>query len=176
MPQFKLDIEKYYNGEYWTNRYIVEAIDLTDAATDGDAILASERPMHLPVVLFTKWRLSDFNPTTDEFIVKPVNLAGTRTGFGGEPLALFNTVRVDFPAGFGRPSRKYYRGCLTEGDIIGPNLIAGTVTYMQERVSTLTSAALVDPQGTLLGEGVVKTLLQMRQLRRGTKRRTQPIL
>lgn len=176
MTMFKVDIEKVLGGEYWTNRYLVNAASLEDAAVTAAGLVDAERPLHLPSVLFTKRRVSDMAPDTSEFIVTPLNLNGTRTGTSGEVLALFNTLRVDFPAGFGRPSRKYFRGCLTEADINGANIAGSSLSYMQGKVNLFAVLPLVDPQGALLGLGVAKSALQMRQIRRGTRRRAQPII
>jgi hypothetical protein len=38
MALWQVDIEKLLEGEYWTNRYIVSALNLADAASLGDDI------------------------------------------------------------------------------------------------------------------------------------------
>lgn len=175
MPLFKLDVEKLSGTEYWTNRYFLNASDLADAATMAPTIVNAERTIHLPAVTLTKWRVSDPFDEGTSFITTPINLPGTRTG-SGDMLALFNTVRVDFPAGFGRPSRKYFRGVLTEGDIVGATLAAGVKTTVTNAVGAAFVIHLVDPQGTPLAAGVVSNFVQMRQLRRGRRKRTTPVI
>lgn len=175
MPLFKLDVEKLFSTEYWTNRYFLHAADLADAASMAPTIVNGERNFHLTSVTFTKWRVSDPFDEGTSFITTPINLAGLRTG-SGDVLALFNTVRVDFPAGFGRPSRKYYRGVLTEADIVGATLAAGVKTLVTTNTGASFVLHLVDPQDTNLSPGVVSNFVQMRQLRRGRRKRTTPVI
>lgn len=175
MPLYKVDVEKLYLTEYWSNRYLVEANTIQDAANEADAIVATERTFHSTFVTITKVRTSEFPQGGGFFIVKPVNLSGQR-GVSGDLLPLFVTVRVDFPAGLGRPSRKYYRGCIGEGDITGAVLNGTARVFIQTSVDAFNPRNLVDPQVDPLGPGVVQTPVQMRQLRRGTKRRQNPII
>lgn len=175
MPLYKVDVEKLLATEYWSNRYLVEANTIQDAADEADAIVATERTFHSGLVTFTKVRTSEFPQGGGFFIVKPIGLAGQRV-VSGDLLPLFVTVRVDFPAGLGRPSRKYYRGCIGEGDIVGANMVAGSRTFIQTSVNAFDPRTLVDPQVSPLGTGVVQLAVQMRQLRRGTKRRQNPII
>lgn len=175
MPLYKVDVEKLYLTEYWSNRYLVEANTIQDAANAADTIVATERTFHTTLVQFTKVRTSEFPQGGGFFIVKPIGLPGQRAN-SGDLLPLFVTVRVDFPAGLGRPSRKYYRGVISEADIAGANLLAAARTFIQTSVNAFDPQPLVDPQVSPLGTGVVQSTVQMRQLRRGTKRRQNPII
>jgi len=124
MPVFKVDIEKQYGTEFWTNVYYVDAASLTLAHAVAAEIVNAEQEIHLVSVNFTKYRTSDLLPDTDQYISTALNSPGER-GFAGDPLPLFNVVRVELSVGIGRPGRKYLRGILCEGDITF-NSINGT--------------------------------------------------
>lgn len=177
MPLFSVDIEKEYQGEYWTNRYIVQAADLNTANGDGGGIVALERTIHLTDVLFTRWRTSDLDPATDLYIINQINAQGLRT-HATDILPLFNVARVDFSTGQGRPSRKYLRGVLVEADITFNTILAGTVTDLTTSYATpmKNTGYYVDVDGQVFTAVSVYPLVAMRQLRRGSKRRVTPIL
>lgn len=178
MPRFKVDIEKLFNGEYWTNRWFVDAASLTEAEEFGVAvILQNERTFHFSVVTFTKVRVSDVIEGTDQFITTPSNQPGLLAIGDAQILPLFNTVRVDLRAGFGRPSRKYYRAPLTEAVVNGDTLVATYANTVADAMdSILTTINVVDPQNTPITQATVFPQVQMRQLRRGSRRRTTPVI
>jgi hypothetical protein len=177
MAIYVVDTEKELNGEFWTNRYLIEAASLEDANTTGSQIISREIEFHYNPVLFTRYRVRDNNPGTDLFQTVPINQQGAKGLNNSQVLPLFNTLRIDFPAGVGRPSRKYYRGCLTELDINGANLdFNGVGLTIENALDQFVLYPLVDPQGSDLQRGVLWPRVQMRQLRRGSKRRTTPVL
>lgn len=168
-----VDSEKVYQGEYWTNRYIVQAPDLAAAHAIAMGIVATERSAHQVQVLFTKVRTSDGQPNTDVYQVTNINEFGQRAATG-DLLPLFNVVRVDFNvSGGGRPSRKYLRGILTESDISFNTIITGTVTSLETLYATPLAAltGFVDVDGQEIVSGQVYPNVAMRQLRRGSKRK-----
>jgi hypothetical protein len=178
MARWQVDIEKELFGEYWTNRYIVEGATMGAADLIGADITAIERTIHGSEITFTKRRTSDGVPGTDTYMVVPLNVNGTRTNATGEALPLFNVFRVDFQATAGRPSRKYIRGPVFEGDQAGGDLLAGTMTFINTNYAAPLAAltGYVDVDGQELLSGAVQRKVGMRQLRRGSKRRLLPIL
>jgi hypothetical protein len=176
MAIYSVDIEKLYQNEYWTNRYLVQVADLAGGQVAGSAIANMERNFHQNTVTFTRYRVSDNTPNTDVYTTVPLNLPGLR-GSVGEYMPLFNVVRVDFGvAGGGRPSRKYYRLPLGEGDQAGGILADGTVTAVDNALQPILAQPVCDPQGQIWVSIAVARQVGMRQLRRGSKRRLRPII
>lgn len=183
MALFKIDVEKRLDGEFWTNRYIVQAPELAAANASRMRIVDAERQFHRLEVEFTKVRVSDMVPGTDLYTVTPLGLFGTLTK-NGSYLPLFNVVRADFTAeGSGRPSRKYYRLPLCAGDVDSDYRISSTLRNLIKDVldgmlDDLANDAIpmVDPDNQALYPSVVFQPIAMRQLRRGTKQRSNPIL
>lgn len=176
MPLFKLDIQKSYANETWTNRYLLNYGTLEAANTAAPQVLAAEQLFHPSFVLFTSYRVSDIVPNTDQFITTVVNQPGEVVE-GSSVLPLFNTVRVDLSVGAGRPSRKYYRGILTEANTENGALSAALITLVSNAWFDIISGVdVVDPQLTPIVQGIVFPNIQMRQLRRGSRRRTEPII
>lgn len=178
MPaSFRIITEKFLSSqnEYWTNVYWCDSATLQDAATTAAAIVAIEQQMLLPACVLTKYRVDDAQPLTDVFVTTPVNLTG-QSGATGEALPLFNVARFDFSATAGRPSRKYYRGVLTEAwtDAFGV-LNATALTSLQSWADQLAAVAnYVDVDGEALTAGTVFPRVGMRQLRRGSKKKLTP--
>lgn len=177
MPLFNLQIEKELGGEFWVNRYIVQLDDLTQAVFIGNTITGYELAIHMDVVNFTKYRVSDIDPTSDVFVIVPIGQTGQRTTIGPY-LPLFNVVRVDFPAGTGRPSRKYLRLPVLESDQTNGALETSLISLVNTEYGTPLGdlPEFVDVDGTGLGTGITQPRVAMRQLRRGSKRRTTPII
>jgi hypothetical protein len=177
MPVFKIDIEKQLGAEYWTNVYHCDVADL-DAADDvALEVLDAERAIHHVTVTFTKRRVSDIVPNTDNFRTTPINL----TGELNDPAALlplFNVLRVDAVAQTGRPGRKYLRGCLTEGAITFDTIVPAALTTFDTGYSNAMDliTELCDEDGDPFIDWQSNPKVGMRQLRRGSKRRTQPII
>lgn len=78
----------------------------------------------------------------------------------------------------GRPCRKYYRTYVGEDRSTGQNWEATYVTDSQAALTTQLSFldVLCDPQGNPVISYLVKVPIQMRQLRRGSKRRITPVI
>ena len=170
-----VDIEKLYQGEYWTNRYIVAAADLIAAQSIGSQIVGIERAIHLSPVLFTRYRVSDGVKDTDVYIVANLNLFGTGNLDNAAMLPLFNVLRVDFNTqGGGRPSRKYLRGVLQENNIAYNDINAPALTNYNTNYATPLAAlaGFVDVDGQEIVQGSAYPFVAMRQLRRGSKRKT----
>lgn len=178
MALWAVDIEKVLQNEYWTNRYIVEATELGDAVGIADDIVQIERAVHNTNVLFTKARVADRVPLTDVYASVPYNVFGLQT-LNGHFLPLFNVARVDFNVqGGGRPSRKYLRLPIQEewqqdGVFIGAFQTLVANSYVAPMVALV---GYVDTDGQEIIDGSLYPSVGMRQLRRGSKRREEPIL
>lgn len=175
MPS-RVTIEKLYQGEYWTNVYWFSgAISAVQGASIAD-LIAIERSVHLSPVLITKVRIDDAVPLTDQFVTETINLFGLRTIGSEHMLPLFNVVRVDLTAGLGRPSRKYYRGALHEGDVNFNTIAPATVSFYNTDVAAALASlsGFVDVDGTDITAGTTHPFVGMRQLRRGSKKKTTP--
>lgn len=177
MALFNLDIEKELDGEFWTNRYILEAGSLGQASADGQNIVNFERAITSSQVTFTRYRVSDQVPLTDVFQIVALGVLGLRV-LTGPLLPLFNVVRVDFTAELGRPSRKYLRGVLGEDDIVFNSIAQPTQVLVFDlyALPLFQSTVFVDVDGqALVGASVIPNVA-MRQLRRGSRRRQTPVL
>lgn len=174
MALYTVDVEKRLNSEFWSNRYIVEAPTLGDAQSVAGSIVGAERGFHMNIVTFTRVRVSTLADTDDSYVIIPINAPGFRLSTGSL-LPLFNTLRMDIIAPSGRPSRKYYRGVLTESDING-DAIDEDFTSEASNISALfsdgDSSGIVGPQGEIFTGISVIPFVQMRQLRRSRRRRT----
>lgn len=176
MATWRLTVEKFLASaaEYWTNVYYFDSAAVTNTATFAQAVVDAERAVHLSQVTITKWRADDNTLGTDEYVTTPVNLPGLRAGAPLDTiLPLFVTGRVDFAASSGRPSRKYLRGVLQESDVSMTSISGASLTALEEYASTMAGlTGYVDIDGQELVAGSVFPAPQMRQLRRGSKKKT----
>lgn len=178
MPLFSLDVQKVLRGEYWTNRYILDGASLLAVTGAAVTIVEAERAITSPDVQFVSYRVSDQVPGVDAYIVVPIGTFGTRVILT-QALPLFNVLRVDFGVGQGRPSRKYLRGVLAEGDQTNyGELLLTTVSEMQTAYADVVAAVpeYVDVDGQGIVDGRIFGSVGMRQLRRGSKRKLLPII
>lgn len=176
MAQFQIDIEKRLGSEFWSNVYQVWSQDLANAQQMGALITAAERTFHSAQVTFTRFRASSVAIGDGIYSITAVGQPGLRNP-NDTLLPLFNTLRFDFTAATGRPSRKYYRGVLYEGDIAGDavntaNFVAGSNEIADLFQTDPMTNGIVDPQQELLTSLIVWPFVQMRQLRRSRRRRT----
>lgn len=179
IPVAQVDIQKVFGNEYWTNRYLIDlAVGTTEAETLALAIANAERGMYYSTVRIDKIRIATLTPEDNVFQTWNPNLVGARQGAGVVLLPLFNVVRIDFGAGLGRPSRKYLRGALAEidieGNVLGSTFIDVFAEPYAQAISDL--VGIVDPQGSDLNGFSIATAVGMRQLRRGSRRRSEPVL
>lgn len=173
MPLFYVDIEKRLNSEFWSNRYIIRSPSFAEAIEAGEDFVNIERVFHAQQVTFNRVRTSTAVSDDETYHIATLGVNGLRDP-GTSLLPLFNTLRVDFTALSGRPSRKFYRGVLSEGDINGDAIVTDfdmTARWGNQLALPEGPAGIVDPQDTLLVAVVQHPFVQMRQLRRGTRRR-----
>jgi hypothetical protein len=176
MPIYQIDIEKTLSNEYWTNVYHVNVADALTAQDRATSIYQIEREVHMTFVLFTKYRVAPYPQVAVQGFVNPIGLNGLYAIEATLPL--FNVARVDFGNGVGRPSRKYLR--LPVGETMQQDAVfsSGYRTSFNNAYSIplLSVPGLCDTQGRpLISAGLMLTV-GMRQLRRGSKRRLQPII
>lgn len=180
MPIHRVTIEKHQPsvGEFWTNVYFVNVNDRPAAIPIMDALVAAERALYIgPTGIYiTKGRIDDRNPATPEaFTTKVYNLAGQRTGTTGGQAPLWVTVRVDLSTGdTGRPSRKFLRGVLTEDDFNMVSLSGTVQSLVVGYIQAVVNAGIVDVDGQNITNGALFNAPQMRQLRRGAKKKVTP--
>ena len=177
MARFQVDIEKSALGERWTNRYFVETSDITAATAAGNGLVAMEKSFHRNWVAFNTLRVRTTTVGDDIYTITPLTGTGAVSGAVAAALPLFNVLRIDLGATSGRPSRKYYRGVLEEADQAGGAL--DPAAYYNA-VSGLKPSSGAAPWWTWDGQELITVaphkMVVMRQLRRGSRRRTQPIL
>lgn len=176
MPTFQVDVQKEGAGEFWSNRYYLFGADISGAHVNAIALAAAEAGILFSGFSITKVRTSTLAPNDDQFLVTSLETPGARTALE-DVYPLFNVVRVDFSKGAGRPYRKYYRGCIDAANVSGTT-ITGTnlLDALDNFLDTLSSLENQTAEGEVLAKGVVIPRIAMRQLRRGSRRRTEPII
>lgn len=177
MPIFRAQIEKFhqYTSEYWVNRYFINAATIEDAAVSMNGIRDAERQLYTSFITVTKGHVDDMQPNTDVYLTPTWNMAGTRPAPTGQMFPLFVVARVDLTvAGYGRPSRKYLRGVLWEGDADINLLEANMLTMLGQYGTNIAAAGACDPQGQDIISGAGFPAPAMRQLRRGSKKKVTP--
>lgn len=181
MAVYQIDIEKSYSPTtgttvYWTNVYYVNAADSAAATTTGNSIVTLEKTLHATTVNFTKMRVRLANLAVTPGTIVPLTGTGGRTA--NTPLPLFNVLRIDFAVAAGRPNRKYLRLPFGIADNNSGAVASTLVTAAQNNFVTplINLNAVCDTQGQPILSGTVYPYLAMRQLRRGSKRKTTPVI
>lgn len=165
-------------GEKWSNVWNCVASDMAACVADWTAVGVLDLQPILDSSCQIKSLLISDNDS-DAFATVDVNVAGSRSG-SGDLLPLFNSAKALFPdTSFGRPDLKYFKGLVTEADQTAGQLVSGTVTEIDTRVTTLLTdmAAAGTTLGTKVGDAYttvsVQVAVQMRQMHR-KRRRTAP--
>lgn len=180
MALFQIDVEKRLVNEFWTNVYYADATSLDQCRDLIGLISVREKAIHGNNVDFVRGRARTKAQGDDIYAIVPIG------GFGTRPAAtflpLFNTFNVVMTTEVGRPSRKYYRPPVGEGDQDNGILLAGTVTLVNNQIGALiedfqtAGATWVDIDGQPIVSVACSSIVGMRQLRRGSKRRARPVL
>jgi hypothetical protein len=162
----------------WSNVYRINAADLTAAVDGAVIIIPAEQAFHNAATQFTYARISSAVEGDDVYTTFPINEGGDRTD-PADNLPLWNTVRVLINVfGGGRPSQKFYRLPLGEGDVNNYVIQSGVITLIQSTLTTLiddmdnNGTPLQDPDGQNWGAVTVQERVQMRQLHRKRRRST----
>jgi len=180
MTLFTVDVQKMQGTEYWTNRYVVNDVSLGEASLAGQIIAEHEQRIHTQNVRIDKFRVRPLAPGGDAYIIVPFGFDGAYDGGAlNTQLPLFNCVRVDWQVAQGRPSRKYFRTGLTESMVVGATLEEAYRAFVDLSMEDMRSdlgGKYVDVDGQAINSATVLPAVAMRQLRRGSKRRLQPII
>jgi len=178
MTRFIITVHKVMqvnqNQERWSNVYHGEVIDLEAALDLGVSIANIEQAVYKDYVTMSRVTAIEDQPEPPPGGSRVLTGGGDITGDETLMLPLFNSVRCTFSDGNGRPSQKYLRLPLEEGDVT-----SGTITTTLSNLVSLDYVAplvalsgLVSNTGDTFTEGAVVPAIQMRQL--NWKRRARP--
>lgn len=176
MPLFQVTLQKRLSTEFWTNDYYVETDDLGAAATVAVEIAQAERLLHLEVVQYDTCRVRTTVVGDEIYRNFPITLAGARPV--GEYLPLFNVFTFNLVPDSGRNSLKYIRGPVLKADQVNGGIVdafkTGPAANYISALNAIEELRDVDNQ-PIVGFSL-KSQVGMRQLRRGSKRRTEPVI
>ena len=182
MPVYQVDIEKSMAlptgvTYFWTNVWHINSASQAAADSAGAQIVVWEKAIHATNQQFIKMRVRPVSPTPGPGSITALTGTGGRA-FPADMLPAYNTVRVDFSKAVGRPCRKYFRINLGETEQSNGIVAAGIVTSVTTNVITPAVATgwVCDDSGDVIISGTVLTPVQMRQLRRGSKRKIGPVI
>lgn len=160
-------IRKTDTYEEWVNRYVVRAADILSAISIAQQIVTAERAVHKDYVRFLDITLEPVILGTGGGTVVALSGVGG-VASTGERMPLFVCVRVWFRPQTGKPSQKYLRLPLQEGEVANDVVASGVITLLTNSYITplMGLTGLVDPQGQTFQTAGVKPSVQERQLRR----------
>lgn len=174
---FKIDMQYLYQTEYWTNVFYV---DVADYGAAQSAVIDLAEVLKTGIqnsVSIDKARITPAPFTRDTF--RDVVLGISGTGGATQPAPLFNVVRWQFAKPVGRAINMYFRGGVTPSNI-GPD------QEFTEAAQTFNNALLaaifdlpvqfVSRAGTVYTTATAAPKVGMRQLRRGSRRKTTPVI
>jgi hypothetical protein len=178
----KVQVFKHLGTTKWSNTYLLAAPDMdTAVAATTDAIIPGEKAFHRDIVTFDSARVSTYAEGDDEFVTIPINDTGDVATSGAQYLPLFNCTRVDISTSTGgRPSRKYYRIPVMEGDQQDGVFVSGYQSaingFVQDILDGISTAGCtwVDPDSQALDTPSCVGAVQMRQLHRRRRRTPAP--
>lgn len=182
MPRYRIQIFKRLGpgGKEYSNVYHLIAGDLSQADSAARDIAMIESNVTPNNVTFIRARTSDETPASDLYVTTPLNYLGA-LDTNPELLPPFNTVRVDFTVGGGRPSYKFLRNIIGESNYTQGGLTSGSQAFIQENYADALMAALgdatmgvhiTDEDGLPFSDALVWPLVQMRQTYRRRRART----
>lgn len=174
---YQVDIQKTAGGNYWSNRYFVQAGTLAEAAVRAKAIADIERLAYPNDWNMAGLRASTILPHDNAFISVPDNRPGGGGPSNGQMLPLFACKRLLFGVGPRRPNVKYYKGMgefeQGSGIWVEGNRTAFIALVGQPLVNL---GYICDRNGHLWLTVDADSKVGMRQLRRGSKRKKTPII
>lgn len=173
MPRYLVQTRKAtqeFGGRKWSNRYFLLADTMNEALDAAQTIWQTgERIFHYTDVYCYEVyaNLVGDTPFTPGQ-TKPIDgsiASGVRTIAGnGEILPTFVVARVDFTVAGSRPSRKFYRPHLREGDVTGDQLTGGILTAITTGINAISSGFIIDEDGDQWSpqNGVIKGVTSRR--------------
>lgn len=172
---WQIDIQKSNETEFWTNVYHCDRASFSEAKDTALAIVAAEKTIHTQHVQFVSMRIRAYPSGGQQGTV--FQLDGTGAVGASEFLPLFNVARVTFSVEQGRPSRKYYRLPVGEGEQQYGVWTPSKITFLNNLLTAMLNIpGLCDESGNeFVGISLVPQV-GMRQLRRGSKRRAAPVI
>jgi len=177
MTVYRITVEKFMAAvqEYWTNVYHVNAQGGADTVPITNAIVAAERKVLSTAAIVTKANITLPGAGSGSVLGANIYNQAGQIAWGGEGMPLFVTARVDFTVAGSRPSRKYIRAFLAEDGVSFTTLAASYLTILQTYANDIVAVAgICDVDGQPLVSGAPKNYPQMRQLRRGSKKKVTP--
>lgn len=173
---WEISIEKQLGTEYWINVYHADVATQAEAKQVGDEIVGVERGVSQLQIGFTKMRVRQVSEIAGPGTVYPIGLTGTAENQSYLPL--FNVVRVDFAVPVGRPSRKYLKLPTPAASVVNGSFGPTTVAYFNSNYVTplLAIPGICASDGQELLSGAAQSAVGMRQLRRGTRKKSTPII
>ena len=140
---------KQYQGNIWANNYEIQVLDqnvttsgLRQAALN---IVNAERQFHFEFVAFIKHVISTYQPDSRPY--DPLTFISENTSFSGalsfptsdDALPFTTCVFVRFVSVSGRPGKRFYRGCLREGEVVYGPIGHEIVQSARNRIETALS-------------------------------------
>lgn len=174
---YTVDVQKVWNGEYWTNVYHVDATGIADALSKGIEIANIEKAVLATDVTITAVRARPTGVVGGETAFSAVNIIGTLTTTGNVPLEV--CVRVVFGNSTSRPGIKYLRAAVSSTDFATrKTLAAGRLTAVDTNYSTpiMAKTYLRDARGRAVLTVKANAQTSNHQLRRGSKRKAKAII
>jgi len=178
MPDFFIQTHKTHAKGKWSNVYTSTAPDLAEIVADMVTVMTTlELPLLHPDVTLESIRFSTVTPFDGIYQIVPIGEAGTSSDTG-DLLPFFNCVRIDFVViGGGRPSRKYWKGLLTETLVTAQNVNSGTLGLIETTFNAAIASAndlghaFRDNDGQVWDSATALAPVQMRQMHRKRKKR-----
>jgi hypothetical protein len=176
MAVFQVDIQTDFYQEFITNRYFVQATNIAAAAGEGQLLAALHAKLLPPSVKIDTIRASTLAVGDELFYTVPVNIPGTRAATS-QTMPPFCRYRIDFSIGYRRPLRKYLIIPFEE-DSEGSSFTSAAVARVNaDYINPLLNlGTVVSREGLAVLGATLNSIIGMRQLRRGSKRRAQPII
>ncbi len=149
------------NRRKWSNVFFADAANPAAAAALGVGLWVNYLRTAVRQAVFCYEVYATSIAVGDELYavqtVPEASQRGTLTNGSGEPYEPKSCVSVRILASQGRPSRKFWRPGLWEGDVVAGQTVNPTVTSAIESAfnDMLVNELLVDPDGQLLSSGVV---------------------
>jgi hypothetical protein len=172
MPLYKLIIRKATQlggGAKWSNVYYCvvpteqNAIDRAQFIWEFGERLFHAESTYAYAVGVNNQEDPPFTPGIEIPVPNGVARGAITNIQNGDPLPLFNTVRVDFPVVGSRPSRKFYRPPIGEGVWNGSTITGALVTGLANGLAWFGTANLSDVDGQAwTGASIVKSVTARR--------------
>jgi len=171
VPTHRIEIRKEWNGQSWSNDYLVEASSMDTAAAFAIDTVEFERELHFNMIQFIYVRTSTVTKFDRIFRHIDLNLPGLSSTDTTNTLPLFNTVRMDLRTADSDPCRKYFRVPIPESQqdngVLAPAWIASRTAILDAWIAGFDpDYHVVSKAGHNVIGGSVYPFVQMRQLHR----------